>query len=145
MLKPTIVAVSGYFDPLTPGHIEYFVKAKELGDKLIVILNRDDQLLKKRKGTRLEGMIRYPFSDRRKIILALKPVDEVVECVDQDTSVAKTIEMIKPHIFAKGGDRDISNIPRDEIDACKGVKCKIVCGAGKKTHSSSWYDWENIT
>jgi len=144
-LKTKIVAVSGYFDPLSPGHVEYFYKAKELGDKLIVILNRDDQLLKKRKGTRLEGIIRYPFLDRKAIISALKPVDEVVECKDEDESVAKTIEMIKPHIFAKGGDRDISNIPRDEIDACKRVKCRIVCGVGKKTHSSSWYDWENIT
>jgi len=112
LLKTKIVAVSGYFDPLSPGHVEYFYKAKELGDKLIVILNRDDQLLKKRKGTRLEGIIRHPFFDRKKMILALKPVAEVVECIDQDTGVVKTIEMIKPHIF---------------------------------THSSSWYDWENIT
>jgi len=144
LLKTITVAVSGYFDPLTPGHVEYFYRAKELGNRLVVILNRDDQLLKKRRGTRLEEIIRYPFSDRKKIILALKPVDEVVECVDQDTNVAKTIEMIKPHIFAKGGDRDISNIPRCEIDACKRVGCKIVCEVGKKTHSSSWYDWENM-
>ena len=141
-LEYIIVTVSGYFDPLTPGHVEYFYKAKELGDKLIVIMNRDDQLLSKRKGTRLEGRIRYPFEDRKAIISALKPVDEIVECVDKDTCVAKTIEMIKPHIFAKGGDRNQSNIPQKEIEACRKVKCKIVCGVGKKTHSSSWYDWE---
>jgi len=139
---PTIVAVSGYFDPPTPGHLEYLYKAKELGNKLIVILNRDDQLLAKRKGTRLEGRIRYPFADRKAIISALKPADEVAECIDRDTSVAETIKMIKPHIFAKGGDRNQRNIPEREIEACREVGCKIVCGVGEKTHSSSWYDWE---
>lgn len=143
-MKTKIVAVSGYFDPLSPGHVEYFYKAKELGDKLIVILNRDDQLLAKRMGTRLEGIIRYPFLDRKAIISALKPVDEVVECIDEDESVAETIRMRKPHVFAKGGDRSLSNIPQKEIDVCREVKCKIVCGVGEKTHSSSWYDWEKI-
>jgi len=144
VLRPVVVAVSGYFDPLTPGHVEYFHKAKELGDKLIVILNRDDQLLAKRMGTRLEGRIRYPFADRKAIILALKPIDEVVESIDRDTCVAETIKMIKPHIFAKGGDRDQSNIPEKEIEACRKVKCRLVCGVGEKTHSSSWYDWEGL-
>ena len=140
-----IVSVSGYFDPLTPGHVEYLYKAKELGDRLIVILNRDDQLLAKRVGTKLEGIIRYPFADRKAIISTLKPVDEVVECIDRDTSVAETIEMIKPHIFAKGGDRDISNIPPKEIEACRRSNCRIVCGVGEKTHSSSWYNWEDTS
>lgn len=143
MLKTKIVAVSGYFDPLTPGHIEYFYKARELGNRLVVILNRDDQLLMKRRGTNLEGKIRYPFEDRKLIINALKPVDKVINCIDSDTSVAETIKMIKPGIFAKGGDRDIKNIPQKEIDACKEVNCKIVCGVGDKTRSSSWYDWED--
>jgi mannose-6-phosphate isomerase-like protein (cupin superfamily) len=58
--------------------------------------------------------------------------------------VAETIEMIKPHIFAKGGDRNQGNIPEKEMDACRKVKCKIVCGVGGKTHSSSWYDWEGL-
>ena len=146
MGKHTIVAVSGYFDPLTLGHVEYFNRAKELGDRLVVILNRDDQLLKNRKGTRLEGVIRYRLEDRKVTISALKPVDELVACIDKDTSVAETIKMIKPDVFAKGGDRNLSNIPQKEIDACNNeVKCKIICGVGKKTHSSSWYDWEDGT
>lgn len=142
-MKTKIIAVSGYFDPLTPGHVDYFFQAKELGDRLVVILNRDDQLITKRKGTRLAGKIRYPFQDRKAIISALKPVDEVVECIDEDLSVAETIRMLKPNIFVKGGDRDLSNIPQKEIDACREVKCEIICGVGGKTHSSSWYDWEN--
>lgn len=114
-----------------------------MGDRLVVILNRDDQLLVKRKGTRLEGRIRYPFEDRKEIISALKPVDEVIRCIDKDTCVAETIKMLKPDVFAKGGDRDLKNIPPKEVDACKSVKCKVVCGVGGKTHSSSLYDWES--
>ena len=74
----------------------------------------------------------------------MKPVDEVVKCIVIDTCVAETIKMIKPSVFAKGGDRDLTNIPEKERDSCRKVKCKIVCGVGGKTHSSSWYDWENL-
>ena len=55
MSKSIVVVTSGYFNPITPEHVEYFYKAKESGDKLVIILNRDDQLLRKRKNTRLEG------------------------------------------------------------------------------------------
>ncbi len=81
----------------------------------------------KRRGTNLEGKIRYPFEDGKSIISALKPVDEVIECIDSDTKVAGTIKMIKPDIFAKGDDRDINNIPQKEIDVCREINCKIVC------------------
>lgn len=141
--KGKLVAVSGYFDPPTPAHLAYFRSARELGDFLVVMLNTDEQLLMKRKGTRLEGIIRYPFMDRATIVNEFRTVDIVVRSVDEDRSITETIRAVKPHIFAKGGDRDKTNIPPEEIEACREVGCEIVCGVGgEKTHSSSWYDWE---
>ena len=61
----------------------------------------------KRKGTNLEGKIRYPFEDRKAIISALKPIDEVIECMGNDAEVAETIRLIKPDIFVKEVDRGI--------------------------------------
>jgi D-beta-D-heptose 7-phosphate kinase/D-beta-D-heptose 1-phosphate adenosyltransferase len=139
--------VSGYFDPPTPAHLKYWYEAKKLGNgkqtKLVVILNNDEQLLNKRKGTLLEGKIRYPFSDRMIIVSGFKPVDEVVACIDTDETVAKTLKQIRPHIFAKGGDRILSNLPQAERDACAEVGCQIVCGVGgsEKVYGSSKYDW----
>jgi D-beta-D-heptose 7-phosphate kinase/D-beta-D-heptose 1-phosphate adenosyltransferase len=139
-----VVAVSGYFDPPTPAHLKYFKAAKSLGDLLIVILNTDEQLLQKRQGTKLGGKIRYSFLDRAEIINEFKSVDCVVKSVDTAKSIAVTLKLVKPRIFAKGGDRTIENIPREEIEVCKEIGCEIVCGVGgEKTHSSSWYDWED--
>jgi len=139
-----IVAVSGYFDPPHPDHISYFREAKRLGAILVVILNTDEQLLLKRKGTPLEGRIRYPFEDRAIIINELKPVDVVVRAIDKDTSIAETLRFIRPHIFAKGGDRTLDTLPQAEKDTAKEVGYEIVCNVGaEKTHSSSWYDWED--
>ncbi|MBP7209557.1 MAG: adenylyltransferase/cytidyltransferase family protein [Paludibacteraceae bacterium] len=127
------VAVSGGFDPVTPGHIEYFRMAKELGDKLIVIVNTDD-FLKAKKGYAF-----MPLADRVAVLEAIKYVDKVVPCIDKDMTVAETIKFIKPDVFAKGGDRSLENLPEKEISACGFVNCEIVCGVGNKTHSSSWY------
>lgn len=138
-----VVAVSGYFDPPHPDHLSYFRVAKCLGDMLIVILNTDEQLLQKRKGTNLEGKIRYPFEDRLQIVSEFKPVDLVVPCIDEDTSVAETLRIIAPHIFAKGGDRTIENLPQKERDLAKEVGYEIIYHVGHpKEHSSSWYKWE---
>ncbi len=141
-----VVAVSGYFDPPTPTHLQYFRAAKKLGDILVVMLNTDEQLLLKRLGTKLEGRIRYPFEDRAIIVNEFKSVDYVIRSVDKDRGIAETIRLLKPTIFAKGGDRDMTNIPQEEIDVCKEVGCTIISGVGggreEKTHSSSWYNWE---
>ena len=141
--KHVVVAVSGGFDPPTAGHIEYFYKAKKLGDWLIVILNTDEFLLDKRKGTKLEGRIRYPLRDRIKIISAFKPVDRVVVSIDKDQTVAETLRTIKPDIFANGGDRNESNASQKEIDVCKEIGCKVVYGCGEKISSSFQYNWED--
>jgi len=142
-----VVVVSGYFDPPTPAHLVYFQEARKLGDSLVVLLNNDAQLLIKRKGTRLEGRIRYPLMDRALILSELRTVDVVVVSIDTGRGISETLKIIKPHIFAKGGDRDLTNLAEEEIKACKKIGCEIVCGVGggrsEKTHSSSWYDWES--
>jgi len=126
----TVVA-SGYFDPLHIGHIRYLREAKKLGDKLIVILNNDEQAKLKK------GMSFMLVNEREEILKSLEFVDEVVISIDEDLSVCKTLEMLKPDIFAKGGDRTIDNIPEKEI--CEKLGIKMVFGVGgEKIQSSSW-------
>jgi len=126
------VAVSGYFDPLHIGHIEYFRLAKELvgkNGKLIVILNNDEQAdLDKRK-------VFMVLEERRKIIEAIKYVDEVYVSIDNDDTVCKSLTALLPDIFAKGGDRYISKIPETKI--CKKYGIKLIDGLGKKIQASS--------
>lgn len=124
-----IVSASGYFDPIHAGHIEYLEKAKKLGDKLIVILNNDKQARLKK------GYVFMPLEERKKILEALKFVDEVFVSIDKDKSVCKSLEAIKPNIFAKGGDRNMENIP--EVEICSKYSIKIVDGLGEKIQSSS--------
>jgi len=142
-----VIAVSGYFDPPTPTHLAYFQAARKLGDLLVVLLNNDAQLLMKRKGTKLEGRIRYPLMDRALILSELRTVDVVVVSIDTGRGISETLKIVKPNIFAKGGDRNLTNLPEEEIEVCKEIGCEIVCGVGggrnEKSHSSSWYDWES--
>ena len=123
------VAVSGYFDPIHVGHLEYLKLAKELGDKLVVIVNNNHQcILKKGK----------PFmdeADRVEIVKAVGIVDEVFLSIDQDKSVCASLERIKPNIFANGGDRHTGEVP--ETVVCKANNIKIVDGLGGKIRSSS--------
>jgi cytidyltransferase-like protein len=145
--KGKVVAVSGYFDPPTPTHLAYFQAARKLGDLLVVLLNNDDQLLMKRKGSKLKGRIRYPLMDRALILNELRTVDTVVVSIDTGKGISKTLKIVRPHIFAKGGDRNLTNLPEEEIEVCKEIGCEVVCGVGgsrsEKSHSSSWYDWES--
>ena len=129
MKKETIVVASGFFDPIHLGHIEYLRKAKELGDKLIVIVNNDRQTVMKK------GKEFMPFEERLEIVKSLKFVDEVFSCIDEDLSVCKSLEKLKPHIFAKGGDRFSHEIPEGKI--CKELGIQIIDGLGAKIQSSS--------
>ncbi len=124
-----IVATSGYFDPLHVGHLECLELAKELGDKLIVIVNSDLQAkLKKGKSFMDEN-------DRMKIVSALKCVDEVFLSIDKDKTQCRSLEYLKPNIFAKGGDRMSNEIP--ESKACHKLGIQIIDGLGDKIRSSS--------
>lgn len=127
-----VVAASGGFDPLHVGHVEYLEFAKKLageGGKLVVIVNSDDFLLRKK------GYAFMPLAERMAIVKALRCVDEVVACIDQDQSVCETLRMVKPDVFAKGGDRNVGNIP--EAKVCEECGIDIVDGLGEKIQSSS--------
>ena len=123
------VAISGYFDPIHVGHLEYIELSKKLGDYLIVIVNNNHQcVLKKGK----------PFmdeKDRIKIIEAIEWVDEVFLSIDMDKTVCKSLEAIKPNIFTNGGDRTLEEIPESIV--CKKYGIEILDGLGKKIRSSS--------
>jgi glycerol-3-phosphate cytidylyltransferase len=128
-----IVAVCGGFDPIHVGHIKHFREAKKLGDILVVMLNTDDWLIKKK------GYIFMSFEERKEIIESIRYVDKVTPVIDTDGAVAKTLKKLKPDIFAKGGDRTIDNIPESEINVCERLGIKIVFGVGGgKVQSSSW-------
>ena len=124
-----IVAVSGYFDPIHVGHLEYLRLSKKLGDKLVVIVNNNHQcVLKKGK----------PFmdeKDRVEIVSSLEMVDEVFLSIDDDKSVCKSLEKIKPHIFANGGDRSTREVPESTV--CKKYNIQMTDGLGDKIRSSS--------
>ena len=124
-----IVATSGYFDPLHVGHLESLELAKQLGDKLIVIVNSDLQAKLKKGKSFMEQ------EDRMKIILALKCVDEVFLSIDKDKTQCESLKYLKPNIFAKGGDRMSGEIPESKV--CKELGIKIIDGLGKKIRSSS--------
>ena len=124
-----VVAVSGYFDPIHVGHLELLKLARQLGDKLVVIVNNDKQtVLKKGKSFMNE-------KDRMEIVSALQCVDEVFLSIDDDKSVCKSLEFLKPSIFANGGDRSLSEIP--ETAVMEKYSIKMVDGLGAKIRSSS--------
>ena len=125
------VLISGYFDPLHIGHIDLIKRAKQLGDHLIVVVNTDQQAtLKKSKPF-------MPQDERVEIMKSLSLVDEVVLSIDVDRTICKTLEMIKPDIFANGGDliRDEKRIP--EYHVCKILGIQMVNNLGEKLQSSS--------
>ena len=130
------VAISGYFDTLHVGHLEYIKLAKELGDHLIVIVNNDNQARLK-KGN--------PFmneQDRLMILSSIKEVDEVFLSIDQDRTVCKSLEQVKPDIFANGGDQNNKVCPEKEI--CEKLCITMIDGLGEKVRSSRNYYNRNI-
>jgi cytidyltransferase-like protein len=134
--KPLVVAVSGGFDPIHPGHVRMFKEAKALGDKLVVILNNDNWLMAKKKFVFMNE------KERKEVIESIRYVDEVVITKHPknpiDMSVAQALKSIKPDIFANGGDRVQTNTPEGAV--CREIGCKMVfsVGHGGKIQSSSW-------
>ena len=133
--KKTMVINSGYFDPIHVGHIEYIELSKQLGDKLVIILNNDKQCELKK------GRAFMPQDEKKKILEALRCVDEVFVSIDEDKSVCKSIKVIAEKyvgheiIFANGGDRHQGEIP--EAIICRELGIKMVDELGKKIQSSS--------
>ena len=126
-----IVCVSGGFDPIHIGHVRMIQDASKLGH-VIVIANSDEWLVRKK------GYTFMPYKERQEILYAIKGVVDVVEAKDDDNTVCQTLEHLKPHIFANGGDRGDKNTP--EMDTCKELGIQMVWGIGgnDKPQSSSW-------
>ena len=133
----TAIIVSGYFNPIHKGHIEYFQKAKNLAEVLFVIVNSDYQ--RALKGSK-------PFQDETErliIVNNIKAVDKVFLSIDKDRTVCNTIEKIFENFaskfelyFANGGDQNNNTIP--EKDICDKLGIKLIDGLGDKIQSSSW-------
>jgi len=130
------VAVCGGFDPLHIGHIRHFKGAKKAGDYLLVFLQSDAWLIKKK------GYVFMPYEERKEILESIRWIDQVVPVVDKDMTVAKTLAKYKPDIFMKGGDRTLDNIPESEKEACRkhGIKLQYDNMGGKIQSSSKLVD-----
>ena len=136
-MRKKAIIVSGYFNPLHKGHIEYFKMAREHGDLLFVIVNNDIQ--REIKGSKL-----FMLEDERVIIVnELRVVDKVFLSIDKDRTVSKTLATIHNKYssnfnlcFANGGDQDNNTIP--EAIICKQLGIDLIDGLGEKIQSSSW-------
>lgn len=127
-----IVCASMYGDPIHVGHLEYLQKAKDLAGpdgKLVVIVNNDHQATLKKGRPFMKDV------ERMEIIRNLKMVDQVVLSIDQDRTVCKTLEQLKPTHFVNGGDQFNTTIP--ERDVCDRLGIELVDGLGDKIQSSS--------
>ena len=135
-----VVVISGFFNPLHIGHIDYISSARNLGDFLIVIVNSDDQV-------KIKGSV--PFmnqDDRLRIIRNIKGVDRSVISIDEDGSVCQTIReefkrlqndpFFEDMIFANGGDRKEGGVPEDILENELGIRMIYNVG-GEKVQSSS--------
>ena len=137
MSKQKAIIVSGYFNPIHKGHLEYFNNAKALADKLFVIVNNDHQ-------RELKGSKEFQDENERMIIVSnIKAVDKAILSIDTDRTVCATIKMIAEQFgnkfelgFANGGDQNNDTIP--ERSVCKEMNVTLIDGLGDKIQSSSW-------
>ena len=135
-----VVLVTGGFDPLHSGHIAYFKAAKELGDHLIVGVNSNEWL------TRKKGRPFMPFEERCAIIKELACVDEVIGFNDSDDTALNAIGQVLATkgsswrvVFANGGDRRMTTTPEyATYKDSKDVAFAFGIGGADKANSSSW-------
>jgi len=136
-MKKKAVIVSGYFNPIHKGHIEYFNNSKALADELFVIVNSDLQ-----RG--LKGSKEFQKEQERLFIVQnIKAVDRAIISVDKDRTVCESIRAIFETYgkeyqlsFANGGDQNNNSIP--EAPICNQLKIELIDGLGDKIQSSSW-------
>ena len=161
--KLRVVAVSGGFDPLHIGHVRYLQEARALGDSLVVILNSDDWLRSKK------GFVFMPQDEREEMLRSFDFVDEVIITGHTNgdysdpiyRSVCRELEVLKPDVFANGGDRTADEIPEVAVCRTHGIEMVFGVGRGGKVQSSSsmvgnavrslaervrpwgsWYNWD---
>ena len=136
-MKKKAIIVSGYFNPIHKGHLEYFHNAKKLADELFVIVNSDYQ-------RSLKGSKEFQDEQERIFIVSnIKSVNKAILSIDQDRTVCRTIEKIADEYgqnyllsFANGGDQNNDTIPEKPI--CEKLGITLVDGLGGKIQSSSW-------
>ena len=136
-MKPKAIIVSGYFNPIHKGHLEYFNNAKAMADVLFVIVNSDYQRA-------LKGSKEFQKEEERMIIVSnIRAVDHAVLSIDQDRTVCATIKHIAQTYgqqydlaFANGGDQNNQTIPERPI--CEEMGVALIDGLGDKIQSSSW-------
>lgn len=132
-----VVLITGGFDPLHSGHLAYIKAARDLGDILIVGVNSDAWLQRKK------GRAFMPVRERCAILRALRGVDHVMEFDDRDGSAKDAIKMVRQSypqdhiIFANGGDRTQANIPEMDV-ADANMEFRFGVGGENKANSSSW-------
>jgi cytidyltransferase-like protein len=137
MEKKIAVIVSGYFNPIHKGHLEYFNNAKAIAVELFVIVNNDHQRA-------LKGSKEFQGEEERMMIVSnIKAVDQAILSVDQDRTVCATLEQIAKEYgsryelaFANGGDQNNDTIPERQI--CEKTGIALIDGLGDKIQSSSW-------
>lgn len=124
-----VVIVSGFFNPLHGGHLDMIEAASKMGDRLIVVVNNDEQQLQKK------GKVILVETNRARLLRALRVVDEVVISLDKDMTVVSTLEFLASQypddelIFANGGDRDSEKaIPETEV--CRKYNIDMIFGVG---------------
>jgi D-beta-D-heptose 7-phosphate kinase/D-beta-D-heptose 1-phosphate adenosyltransferase len=136
-MKKKAIIVSGYFNPIHKGHLEYFNNAKAQADRLFVIVNNDLQRsLKASKEFQNE-------QERLFIVQNIKAVNKAIISIDKDRTVCKSIVHLSKKYgakydlgFANGGDQDNNSIP--EAPICKEYGIELIDGLGDKIQSSSW-------
>lgn len=126
----TIACVSMFADPIHVGHLELLERSKQMADKLYVIVNNDKQACLKKGSSFMKD------SERLAIVRSIKYVDAAILSVDDDETVAKTIEIVCPTYFCNGGDVTNESLPLAEKEACDRCGTKLVDGLGKKIQSS---------
>ena len=137
MEKQKAIIVSGYFNPIHKGHLEYFNNAKAMADKLFVIVNNYYQRA-------LKGSREFQDENERMIIVSnFKAVDKAILSIDTDRTVCATIKMIAEQFggefdlgFANGGDQNNEICPERGI--CEQMNIVLIDGFGDKIQSSSW-------
>jgi cytidyltransferase-like protein len=136
-MKKKVIIVSGYFNPIHKGHLEYFNNAKAQADALFVIVNSDFQ-----RG--LKGSKEFQKEDERLFIVQnIKAVGKALISIDKDRTVCKSKKSIFQTYgneydlgFANGGDQDNNSIP--EAPICNELGIQLIDGLGDKIQSSSW-------
>lgn len=128
-------------DPVHDGHWDHIKKAYALGNWLYIITHPDSTLAKK-KGLHFVSL-ETRMAVLEGLLLRLGGKGVVIVAVDEDGTVAKTLEILKPTVFAKGGDRTAGTMPQSELEVCEKIGCEVRYGVGDLLNSSSriMKDW----